>query len=222
MGIMPNLQHAQQNMLASQLLPNEVTSPAVLEAMATVKRESYVPPAMKSVAYADDNIPLGHGRVMMKPMVFARLLQLAEIKKHHHVLHIGAGTGYGSAVLAKLAARVMAIESVHELAEAARQNFHANEVDIEMFNSSLTIGYPISAPYDVIFIEGAIQHLPSGLVEQLKEGGAIVAIKTIHAQSGLGRAMLAKKIAGTMQQALSFDASLPVLAGFEKKENFVF
>jgi protein-L-isoaspartate(D-aspartate) O-methyltransferase len=222
---MQNIQHALDNMVAGQMLPNEVTDHAVLAAIAAVKRDLFTPELMKTAAYADENIPLGHHRVMMKPFIFARLLQLANIQKTDKVLHIGAGTGYGSAVLSQLAGHVMAVESQHDLAEIARKNLQEAKVNVEIFQSSLTLGYPLSAPYDVIFIEGAVQSIPSGLSEQLTEGGRIVAVKNIQqrmdAHSGLGRAMVVQKINGQLQEITSFDASVALLPGFEKKEEFV-
>lgn len=223
---MTKSQQALQNMIASQMLPNEVTDPSVLAALTAVSREFFAPPAFKNVAYADENIPLTDHRVMMKPFVFARLVQLAGIKPSDHVLHIATGTGYGSAVLKQLAGHVMATESHHGLAETARKNLRECDVEVEVFTTSLTVGYPLSSPYDVIFIEGAIQCIPGSLAEQVKEGGCLVAVKNVmqrlDAPSGLGKALLARKVDGKLHHSVHFDASVPLLPGFEKKEEFIF
>ena len=223
---MQNLKIAQENMIAGQMLPNEVVDEALLRALSEVRREQFVPESLKAIAYADENLPLGHGRVLMKPMAFARLLQLAEIDPKDRVLHVGAGMGYGSAVLAQLADFVMAVESQHDLAEAARQNLRSAEVNVEIFVSALTLGYPMSAPYNVIVIEGAVQQIPASIIEQLAEGGRIVAVKNVacrlDAASGLGRALVAYKKEGQLYQKTSFDVSVPLLASFEQKEEFVF
>jgi protein-L-isoaspartate(D-aspartate) O-methyltransferase len=217
---------AHESMILCQMLPNEVTSKAVIAAFRAVQREHYVPPAFAETAFADDNIPLTPNRVMMKPFVLARLIQMLELKKSDKILHVAAGRGYASAILAHLCKQVIAVESHHELVEAARLALHHDHLEnVEVFASALAVGYPLAAPYDAIFIEGAVQQLPLGLLDQLKDGGRLVTVQNIHqrldAPSGLGKALFVSKIQGKPQQVLGFDASIPLLAEFEKKSEFV-
>src|SRR5262249_10377274 len=111
---------ARRNMVESQLRPNKVTDAAVLDAMATLPRERFAPEAMRSVAYVDEDIPVGRGRFLMEPMVLARLLQLASVSPGDAALVVGAATGYTAAVLARLAGRVIVLESDPQLAAHAR------------------------------------------------------------------------------------------------------
>lgn len=219
-------QQAREAMIASQLLPNEVTDERVLAAMTKVDRSLFVPDLFKGVAYADSEILVANHRWMIKPMLFAKLLQLAAFHARDKVLYIGAGLGYGPAVVAALARQIIAVESVHELADIARHTLRDDNQDIDVFSAPLTMGYPLAAPYDVIFIEGAAQYIPSALIEQLQEGGRIVGVLNIQQRVdslfGLGKAFIAYKTRDGVSIKQDFDASAPLLPGFEKKQEFTF
>ena len=217
---------ALKNMVDSQLLTNEITDNSLLDAVFATPRENFVPTAFKNAAYADNNIPLGHKRALMCPLTLARMLQHASITKNDKVLHIGVGLGYVTALLVRLSRQVIGVESQHDLLEAARENFLKNSVNVGIFNACLTVGYPLSAPFDVIFIEGAVRQIPTGLLDQLAEGGRLICIKSIQTDvtslSGMGRIEVLTKKSGTIRANLYQDVSAVLLPGFEKKTEFNF
>lgn len=212
---------ARQNMIESQLRANGVTEPAVTEAFAAVPRELFVPKARRSIAYVDEDLPLKEGRYLMEPMVLGKLIQLAGIGPGDLVLDVGAGTGYAAAVLSRLAAAVVAIESDPELAalaSAALTQFGADNVVV--LQQALEQGYPKQAPYDVILIEGAVEEIPDALTVQLAEGGRLVTV--VRPPGGVGRGMLFLREHGVVSGRPDFDAATPLLPGFVRRPGFVF
>lgn len=227
---------ARQNMVDNQIRPNRVTSPVLLEALLDVPRELFVPSAARGVAYVDDDIALesapGRGpRWLMEPMVFARLVQAAQIDKSDVVLDIGSGTGYGAAVLSRLAATVVAVEDDPLLGEIAARALERLQVDnVAWVADDPKKGCPAQAPYGVILFEGAIHRIPEDIGEQLAEGGRLVAVlrggtdpgQTTSGQIGMGKAILAERRGGRLSHRILFDAGTPFLAGFAPEPSFVF
>jgi protein-L-isoaspartate(D-aspartate) O-methyltransferase len=209
-----------QRMVEGQLRTNRVTDEVVIAAIQDVPRELFVPRALRSVAYVDDDIEIGNGRYLMEPMVFARLLQLAEIAPTDLVLDIGCGTGYSAVVLGRLANSVVALEGDPDLAqrasELARELGAAN---VSVVKGALEAGYPNQAPYDVIFLDGAAAEIPPAILGQLAEGGRMVAVAT---GAGVGRATLITKSGGQVSSRPVFDAAIRPLPGFAPKARFVF
>ncbi|MGH6934298.1 MAG: protein-L-isoaspartate O-methyltransferase family protein [Dongiaceae bacterium] len=211
---------ARQNMVESQIRPNKVTDDRVIQAIASVQRERFVPVALRGVAYVDEDVPIGHSRYLMEPMIFARLLQVAAIQPTDIVLDIGCGFGYSTAVLARLAEMVVAVESDPELAKRAIANLNDLEVDnAVVLQSALTGGAPRQAPYSLVFIGGGVQRVPDAIFDQLADGGRLV---TVVNANGLGRAVLARKTGGEISEQRLFDAAVPALPGFETEPTFVF
>ncbi len=218
---------ARQHMVESQLIPNDIHSDAVLDAMRAIPREDFVPDAMKGSAYIDEELPVGRGRYLLEPVLFAHMLELANIQKTDKVLDVGCATGYSTLVLCHLAKQVVAVEEQMELAEQARQQLNHLQCDAaEVITSPLVPGHPAGGPYDVILINGAVEVIPDALVDQLAEGGRMVFVKLCHSPAksvaGLGRLCLGRKIGGQLAVREVRDASSPLLAGFEKKRSFVF
>jgi len=211
---------ARRNMVESQLRPNRVTDPALLDAMGMVPRESFVPPALRSVAYVDEDIPLGRGRFLMEPMILGRLLSLAAVRPSDVALVVGAGLGYSAAVLACIASRVVAIESDRDFAEQAAQALRAaGTANVTLVQGSLAEGAPGLAPFDVILFEGAVDRVPAAIQDQLAEGGRLaVVVRT----AGVGQATLMTHQAGISASRAAFDAAVPLLPGFEREPAFVF
>jgi protein-L-isoaspartate(D-aspartate) O-methyltransferase len=222
---------ARRNMVDNQIRPNRVTSPALLQAFLDVPRELFVPEQARGVAYVDEDIPLpssqGYGaRWLMEPMVFARLLQAAEIDKSEVVLDIGCGSGYGAAVLSRLATTVVAVESDPALAEAAAANLEKLRVDnVALIAGDLEKGCPAQGPYGVIVFEGAIHHISEEIGAQLAEGGRLVAVLREGPTpngTGMGKAILALREGGRLSHRILFDAGTPYLPGFAPEPSFVF
>jgi protein-L-isoaspartate(D-aspartate) O-methyltransferase len=211
-----------KHMVLGQLSTNEVSNEAVLQMLSHVKREEFVPPAYRHCAYIDQDIDIGGGRVMIAPLTFARMLQLADIEPSCRALIIGGGNGYAAAVIADLVGHVVSIDDSSELTAQAMAHvarLHLQDVDIQQVKN-MADGYALSAPYDIIFICGAIEQLPEQLISQLAIGGRLVAIR--EAAKGLGKGIIARSIDGHVNIREYFDASTKVLSGFEKTRKFIF
>jgi protein-L-isoaspartate(D-aspartate) O-methyltransferase len=212
---------ARLNMVESQIRPNRVTDPRVVGAMFELPRERFVPDALRGIAYVDEDVPLGANRFLMEPMVLARLLQTARIEAGDTVLDVGCGTGYGAAVMAQMAARVVALESDAALARQAQTVLSALGVgNVEVVTGPLNQGYARGAPYNVIVFSGAVQHVPAAIIEQLAEGGRLVAVVATPGEPG--RATMFTKVAGALSHRVVFDAGSRLLPGFELEAGFAF
>jgi protein-L-isoaspartate(D-aspartate) O-methyltransferase len=212
---------ARLNMVEGQIRTNKVTDEAVIDAFLSVPRERFVPPALSGAAYVDEDIPLGGGRWLMEPMVFARLLQLAELGREDTVLEIGCGTGYGTALLSRLAHAVVAVESDPRLAAEARARLA--ELGCEnaaVVEGPLAEGYPGRAPYDAILFSGAVAEVPEAIGRQLAAGGRLLAV--VKAPTGLGQAEVMIRADGVLSRRPVFDAATPLLPGFQREPSFVF
>lgn len=212
---------ARRMMVDCQIRTFDVTDIEVLTAFDTVRREDFLPPDRHSLAYSDKPIALadGAGRTMLTPMVLARMIQLAEVSPGAKVLDVGGGSGYGAAILAELGADVVALESQPELTERARGAFAAANSGVEAVAGPLAEGYAAGAPYDVILVEGAIQRSPDALLGQLAEGGRLVCI---DGGARPGRVTIYVRSGDHFGSRSVFDASAPILDGFERVEAFVF
>ena len=212
---------ARYNMVESQLRPNKVTDQRVVDAMMSVPREAFVPAASRGVAYVDDALAVAKGRYLMEPMVFARMLQAAEVQPGDVVLDIGCGTGYSCAIIAQLAATVVGIEADPDLAAKAGNALADVGVDnAVVIAGPHNVGYPDQAPYDVIFVNGAVAEAPSALLEQLADGGRLVTV--VRGEDGVGVARLFRRISGAVSSRALFETLPAVLPGFEAKPVFRF
>lgn len=211
---------ARRNMVDNQIRPNKVTSQALLLALLDVPRERFVPDQARDVAYVDDDVPLGAGRWLMEPMLFARLVQSAEIKPSDVLLSVGGVTGYGPAILSKLAGTVVALEQDAGLAKAMSANIDALGLDnVAVIEGSLAAGCPKQAPFDVILFEGAVHDVPAAIADQLAEGGRLLAVLD---KGGAGQAVLMMRRHGALSRRVLFDAATPLLPGFAPQPTFVF
>jgi protein-L-isoaspartate(D-aspartate) O-methyltransferase len=212
---------ARSHMIASQLRPNKVTDERVLTAFASISRELFVPQHLRSVAYIDEDLPLGGGRYLMEPIVAARLLQAAGIARTDAALIIGAGTGYEAALTGMLARNVIPLEEDPELARRARAALVEHAIaSVSVVEGLLHKGYRARAPYDVILFGGAVAQIPSEIAAQLAEGGRLVVV--IKPAGGVGRATLVTRTGGVLAQRAIFDASTPRLPSLAPKPGFEF
>ena len=203
-------------MVDSQLRTNDVIDPAVVAAMGAEPREAHVPAALASVAYMDRAIDLGGGRWLSPPLVTGRLLVAAAVRPGARVLLIGAATGYTAALLARLGAAVVALEERSDLIETGRQ---AGTGAVTWVEGPLADGAPQAAPFDRILIEGAIEQLPQAIVDQLADGGRLVAARRDGAVSRLVQGV---KAGGTVALRPFADMDVPLLPGFAVPTGFRF
>lgn len=207
---------ARINMVENQVRCNAVTDFGVIAAMSEIAREEFAPAQTRAVAYMDQDLNVGHGRYLMQPRAFAKLCQAAAISGNDTVLDVGCATGYSSAVLARIAAKVVALEENRELAEAAKANLAGIATVV---TGPLNKGVPDQGPYDVIFLNGSIPSKPDVLCEQLAEGGRLVAIL---GDSAVGHATVFVKANETVTSRVVFDSPAQPLPGFEIAKSFVF
>jgi protein-L-isoaspartate(D-aspartate) O-methyltransferase len=211
---------ARAHMVDCQLRPNKVTDERVLAAFAAIRRELFVPERLRAVAYIDEDLPLGHGRYLMQPMVAARLIQAAAVEPTDRVLVAAAGAGYEAAVLSLLAKKVVALEEDPELARRARAALVDHAIAaVEAVEGPAGRGWRVRAPYDAILFPGAVAAMPPEIIEQLADGGRLTAVER---SGGVGHAILAKRIGGALARRVIFDAAIPLLPGFASAPSFVF
>lgn len=217
---------ARLNMVEGQLRTNKVTDAAVLDAFLAVPRERFVQPSLRGTAYVDDDAPLGNGRCLIEPLVLARLLQLASIGPTDKVLEIGCASGYATALLARMAASVVALESDPRLAARARallQELGCTTASV--VEGALTEGWRANAPYDVILLNGAVGTIPRAITDQLAESGRLVSVMAPENDapaSGMGEAVLVTRAEGVISSRPAFDAAVQALPGFARAPSFVF
>src|SRR5437868_2561208 len=160
---------ARQAMVDRQVRPHDVTDLRIIAALLDVPRERFFPPAQRALAYLDAEVPVAGPRALLKPMVFAKLLQAAAIGENERVLDVGCATGYSSAVLAELAGSVIALEEDPALVRSASEMLaELGAAHVSVVTGPLTDGWPKGAPYDAILIEGASEIVPDALLAQLK------------------------------------------------------
>jgi protein-L-isoaspartate(D-aspartate) O-methyltransferase len=217
---------ARRMMVDGQVRTSDVTDPGLISAMLDVPRERFVPPEKADLAYLDRDLAVadqgyGHApRCLLKPMVFAKLVQAAEIDESDHVLDVGCAAGYSAAVLARLARSVVALEEEASLANRATELLASlGATNVSVVNGPLSQGWPGRAPYDVIVLNGASGIIPHGLCKQLKDGGRLVGV---FGDSRAGKAMLYLSDHGEVSGRPVFDAAAPLLPGFAEPRAFVF
>lgn len=220
-----NVEQARFNMIEQQIRPWEVLDQGVLDLLAVVHREDFVPPAYRALAFVDMQVPLReqgrHGQCMLEPKVEARLLQELQVRKHEKVLEIGTGSGYMAALLAHQGQQVHSLEIVPELAAMARENLRRAAVrNVTVHDGDGARGLPVQAPFDVIVLSGSVAAVPQALLDQLKVGGRLAAIV------GDEPVMRASVYTRTGEREFGhvevFDTVAPRLLGFDEPPRFRF
>ncbi|MCG8545986.1 MAG: protein-L-isoaspartate O-methyltransferase [Alphaproteobacteria bacterium] len=212
---------ARRNMVESQLRTNRITEDSLLSAMGAIPREHFVPDRLADIAYVDEDLEIGEGRYLMEPMVLGRLLQAATPGEDDAALAIGCGTGYSAAVMSHVCGAVLALECDAALAAKATANFARLGADnVVAVEGPLDHGWPDQAPYNIIVFDGGIAEVPPAILDQLAEGGRLLAV--IAEENDVGRATLFHKLGGSVSRRILFDAVVPILPGFAKAAGFVF
>jgi len=207
-------------MIDGQILPNKVTDPRVISALGETPREAFVPKALRSVAYIDEDLEIGADRYLMEPMVFARLVEAAEITADDLVLDVGSNLGYSAAILAKLASSLVGVDSDGEMVAQANANLLKLEIgNAAVVEGVMQEGVEKEAPFNVIFLNGCVEYIPQALIDQLAEGGRMVGVRM---ENGLGRGFLGVKSGGIFGVEDFMDANVPMLPGFAETKKFEF
>ncbi|MCF8210531.1 MAG: protein-L-isoaspartate O-methyltransferase [Rhodoferax sp.] len=216
-----NIELARMNMIEQQIRPWNVGDTAVLDLLAAVKREDFVPLAHKSLAFADLEIPLPTGQCMLEPRLEARLLQDLAVKKHETVLEIGAGSGYMAALLARCAQRVVSLEIVPELASFARNNLrNAGIQNAEVREADGAKIAPAEGSYDVILLSGSVAEVPHNLLQLLKVGGRLAGI--VGDEPVMRASTVTRTSATHFQTVQGWDTVAPRLQNFPEPQRFKF
>lgn len=216
-----NIEQARFNMIEQQIRPWEVLDPGVLDLLFVVKREDFVPAAYRNLAFADLEIPLGSGQVMLAPRVEARLLQELSLKKTDKVLEIGTGSGYMAALLAARAELVVSVEIRPELADFARQNLDKAGVA----NVSVELGdgandWSPRGPYDAIVVSGSVPSVPANLLKQLRIGGRMAVV--VGEAPVMEAQLITCTAEGVYNTVTLFETVVPALDGALAKPGFSF
>jgi protein-L-isoaspartate(D-aspartate) O-methyltransferase len=216
-----NFDQARQNMVENQVRPWEVLDGRVLDVLGRVRREDFVAPAHRQLAFADMCLPIGHGEVMMKPVMEGRLLQALALKPEEHVLEIGTGSGFFTACLASLAARVTSVDIHADFTATAGQRLQAAGIT----NAELATGEAVNAwqpqgTFDVVVVTGAVYRVPDRFLGWLKPGGRLLAIR---GESPVQQVvLLTNQGNGRYQEESVLETDLPYLANAEPPRRFVF
>jgi len=216
-----NIEQARFNMIEQQIRPWDVLDTSVLDLLAVVHREDFVPPAHRALAFVDTELPLGNGRFMLAPRLEARLFQELKVARHERVLEIGTGVGYVAALLGHKAQRVFALESDPALAATAAANLkRAGVFNVSVLNQDGAIGLASEEPFDVILLSGSVAEVPAVLLAQLKEGGRLAAIV---GDEPVMRAQLITRVGASEYRTTTlFDTVAPRLPGFVAEPAFSF
>lgn len=218
---MPDFSTLRTMMVDTQVRPSDVTKFPIIDAMLSVPREEYVPDSARSVAYAGTAIEIAAGRALLEARSFAKMLDALDIRSNELVLHVGAGLGYGSAVLSKLAEAVVALEEDESMAREAETTLARQDADnVAVVVGGLADGHAQNAPYDVILIDGGVQTIPVGVLDQLRDGGRIAAI--FMSDGAVGEVRVGIKTGARVSWRMDCNATAPVLPGYQIEEAFVF
>ena len=209
----PDYSAARQAMVESQLRPQGVNDPLVVEAMARVQRELFVPESNRQLAYLDRSVPVGGGRTLAPPVATGLLLTAMVLRPGQRALVIGSGSGYSAAVLRAIGLDVTAVESSPELAAIAdAQGLNTIIADPEQ-------GYAKAGPYDVILIDGAVEHVPDAIADQLSDGGTI---GFASLDRGIARLTVGRKAGDALGLRTIADSAVAPLPGFKRPRAFTF
>jgi protein-L-isoaspartate(D-aspartate) O-methyltransferase len=211
---------ARRLMVEGQVRTADVTDDDLLQAMLTLPRERFLPPALAPLAYLDGDIEVAKGRALLRPMVLAKLIQAARVRQEDRILDIGCASGYSAALLARLAGSVTALEENAELARQAKDALAAEGASaVEVVVGPLVAGWPAGGPYDLILLDGAAEIVPDALARQLKPDGRMVGV---HGRPPATKGTIYHLAEGRLVGRPIFDAAARLLPGFAAPPAFVF
>lgn len=205
-------------MVDSQVRPNKVTDPRILAAMRALPREAFLPPSLAPRAYSDEDVPLGAGRVMIEPMVTARMIQMAGLRRDERVLVVAAGTGYAAAVIAACGVDVIALEEEAALLAIARPTLAAHAPSVQLVQGPIVAGWAEAAPYDCVFVDGCVEALPEAIAAQVNSRGRLVMIRSHGGH--MAQAVIGRPTASGLSYAAEFDCGVKPLPAMRRAPVF--
>ena len=215
---MPDYTQRRTMMVDTQVRPSDVTKFPIIDAMLAVPRENYVPLALREAAYMGNNVDLGSGRVVLEPRTLAKMLDAMDLQPEELILDIGPGYGYSTAIIASLSEAVVAVEADTVMAKDAETTLAEQGVDNAMIiEGALAEGAAQHGPYDAILLQGGVQVVPPAILAQLKDGGRIGAI---FMDGAVGRCSIGYKDEDRINWRFAFNATAPVLPGFDTAPAF--
>ncbi|NSY38345.1 protein-L-isoaspartate O-methyltransferase [Leisingera sp. ANG59] len=215
---MPEFTERRRMMVDTQIRPSDVTKYPIIEAMLAVPREKFVPAAQREAAYADQNVRLGGGRVLLEPRTLAKMLDAVDLQNDELVLDVACGFGYSTAVAARIAQMVIGVEEDEAMAADAQELLSETGADNAIVHTGpLAEGAAEHGAYDVILVQGGAEELPAALLDQLKDGGRIAALMVA---GNLGEVKIGYKTGGRISWRFEFNASAPLLPGFAAAREF--
>ena len=216
-----NIEQARFNMIEQQIRPWEVLDQGVLELLAVVKREDFVPPALRALAFVDTEVPLPEGQCMLSPKVEARMLQELKVQRHECVLEVGAGSGFMAALLGHRAREVITLDNRPALARMAAENLRrAGVTNVQVREADGRQGLADAAPFDAIMLSGSVASVPEALLAQLKPGGRLITIE--GAEPIMQAVLYTAQPGGAYAKTVLFDTVAPRLDGFAEPTRFHF
>jgi protein-L-isoaspartate(D-aspartate) O-methyltransferase len=216
-----DFEQARFNMVEQQIRTWDVLDPTVLDLLFIIRREDFVPPQFRNLAFADMEIPLGHGESMLAPKLEARLLQEASVQREDRVLEVGTGSGYMAALLARLARHVHSVEIIPELSQQARQKLEAHALtNVTAEIGDAARGWAAHAPYDVILITGSMPFLPEAFECSLAPGGRLVAV--VGDPPVMSAQRIRRVAGGGFSRETLFETCIKALRNAPQPERFVF
>lgn len=217
---MADFAQRRRTMVDTQIRPSDVTSFTIIDAMLAIPRDAFVPDTARDLAYVGGPVPLARGRQLMEPRTIAKMLEALDVTPADLVLEIAPGMGYTTALLARMAEAVVAVEEDADLARDAEAALAAQDVDnAAILTGALVDGSPRNGPYDAIVIFAGVEQIPQSILDQLKEGGRILAL---FMDGALGEVRRGVKTHGVVSWHMAFNATAPVLPGFAHAPSFVF
>jgi protein-L-isoaspartate(D-aspartate) O-methyltransferase len=216
-----NLEQARLNMVESQIRTWEVLDQTVLDLLLTIRREEFVPAKYRELAFADMEIPLGHGEMMLAPKMEARMIQELGVRKTDKILEIGTGSGYVTALLAKLGGQVVSVERINEFSQSATRKIAGHGLqNVQLHVGDGAEGWPAQAPYDVILLTGSVPLLSESFQGQLASGGRLLAV--IGEAPVMSAHLFTRVSSHAFNSVRLFETSIPALRNVKQPERFVF
>jgi protein-L-isoaspartate(D-aspartate) O-methyltransferase len=215
-----NIEQARFNMIEQQIRTWEVLDQQVLDLMAEVPREDFVPAAYRNLAFADTCIPLGHGQSMMAPRVEARMLQALQVERDHRILEVGTGSGFVTALLARLGGHVTSVEIIDSLSSSAQAKLDAHGIEnVDLYTGDASHGWERAAPYDIIAVTGSLPVPEDSFQNSLAVGGRLFVV--VGREPAMRALLITRSSESQWASECLFETVLPPLAGVQEPERFV-